>query len=109
MLREDSYFEDVSDAPGLAGAGWDSTFAPDSEPDYFARGLRYSTGRGVKLDLIQAHKWFNIAALRGNAQARQYRGEIAQEMTRQEIAEAQRQARDWLSRQANLKKIRLAA
>lgn len=96
MLREDIHFEDVASASAiLSTISWD----PDPEPDYFARGLRYCTGRGAKLDLVQAHKWFNIAALRGNSEARRYRGEVAGEMTRHEIAEAQRQAREWLARQ----------
>jgi TPR repeat protein len=50
------------------------------------------------LDLVSAHKWFNLAAVRGDADARRYRMEIAHEMSRAEIAEAQRQARGWLAR-----------
>ncbi len=59
-------------------------------------GLKFSAGKDVDPNLVEAHKWFNIAAMRGNAQARQYRMELAEEMTAEEIAEAQRQARDWL-------------
>lgn len=61
-------------------------------------GLMYSAGRDVELDLITAHKWFNLAALRGNREAKVLRQEIADEMSRSEIAKAQRQARQWLSR-----------
>jgi TPR repeat protein len=64
----------------------------------FQLGLMHCVGREVELDLVAAHKWFNIAALRGNAEAKRYRMEIALEMSKSEIAEAQRQARDWLSR-----------
>jgi TPR repeat protein len=64
----------------------------------FELGLMHSTGRDAALDLVTAHKWFNLAALRGNEDAKRYRMEIAREMTRAEIAEAQRQAREWLSR-----------
>jgi TPR repeat protein len=61
-------------------------------------GVAYSTGSdGVDVDLIEAHKWFNLAALNGNHHAQQSRAEIAEEMTAREIAEAQRQARAWLS------------
>jgi hypothetical protein len=56
----------------------------------------YCSGREVDLDLVQAHKWFNLAALRGIEEAKRYRLEIANEMTKAEIAEAQRQAREWL-------------
>ena len=59
-------------------------------------GLLYSTGQGVKVDLVEAHKWFNLAAMRGNEDARARRASLAQEMRPEEIAEAQRQARQWL-------------
>jgi uncharacterized protein len=62
----------------------------------FALGLLYSNGHGVGRDFVAAHKWFNLAAARGNATARTYRSEIAREMSAEEIAEAQRQARAWL-------------
>ncbi|MFY0613513.1 MAG: sel1 repeat family protein [Hyphomicrobiaceae bacterium] len=61
-------------------------------------GLMYSAGRDVELDLITAHKWFNLAALRGNRDAKILRQEIADEMSRSEIAKAQRLARQWLSK-----------
>ncbi len=61
-------------------------------------GVAYSTGSsGVDVDLIEAHKWFNLAALRGSGRAQASRAEIAEEMTAREIAEAQRQARAWLN------------
>lgn len=61
----------------------------------FLLGVQYSTGRGVAVDRVIAHKWFNIAAMRGDAKARAWRAELAQEMSAAEIAEAQRQAREW--------------
>ena len=61
-------------------------------------GLLYSTGRSVPTDMVSAHKWLNIAAMRGNAEAARLRREIAEEMTDDEIATAQRAARDWLMR-----------
>ena len=63
----------------------------------FDLGVVYSTGRnGAPVDLIEAHKWFNLAALSGCTRGQQCRAEIAIEMTAREIAEAQRQARSWL-------------
>ena len=63
----------------------------------FELGVTYSTGRGgVSVDLIEAHKWFNLAALSGCTRGQQCRSEIAIVMTAREIAEAQRQARSWL-------------
>ena len=61
-------------------------------------GVAYSCGTsGLEVDLIQAHKWFNLAAVRGDERGQRLRAEIAEEMTAREIAEAQRQARAWLS------------
>ena len=59
-------------------------------------GIMYSLGQDVDRDLVAAHKWFNLAALRGNECAKQYRRDISSEMTPAEIAEAQREAREWL-------------
>jgi uncharacterized protein len=64
----------------------------------FELGLMYCVGREVALDLVSAHKWFNLAAMRGNTDAKRYRMEIAYEMSKAQIAEAQRQAREWLAR-----------
>ena len=61
----------------------------------FHLGLLYSTGQGVGRDYVIAHKWFNLAALQGSHEARLFRGEIALDMTSQEIAHAQRLAREW--------------
>lgn len=63
----------------------------------FDLGLRYCTGREVAADLVEAHKWFNLAALRGSAEARIRRAEISREMTAEQIAAAQREARAWLT------------
>ena len=63
----------------------------------FNLGMMYCVGRKVERDLVAAHKWFNLAALRGSEEARTCRVEISQEMSTGEIAEAQRQARQWLT------------
>lgn len=68
---------------------------------YFDLGIAFSTGSGgVDVDMIQAHKWFNLAALGGNREGQQCRADIAAEMSREDIAEAQRQARAWLDETA---------
>ena len=64
---------------------------------YYDLGVAYSTGSGVDYDLVQAHKWFNLAALGGSQEGQLCRAEISSEMTREEISEAQRQARAWLN------------
>lgn len=64
---------------------------------YLEMGIQYSSGRGGLLNLVEAHKWFNIAALRGNRDAVRMRSEIAAEMSTAQIAEAQRAARAFLA------------
>jgi uncharacterized protein len=65
--------------------------------NFFELGLAYSTGREGRVDLIEAHKWFNIAAARGDRMAAQHREELASEMSRAEIAAALKAAREWIA------------
>lgn len=78
---------------GLAGA---YRAEPSNAEDFFAYGMIHSAGAGVGIDLVQAHKWFNIAAMRGHRDAARLRREIAEQMSDAEIGAAQRAARDWL-------------
>jgi TPR repeat protein len=65
---------------------------------YYDLGMIYSTGSGGgTIDLVEAHKWFNLAAVAGSEDAQHCRAEIAEDMTAREIAIAQRAARDWLA------------
>lgn len=82
---------EVNDA-NLAAMGMQS--APGDV--FFQLGMMYSTGRSVSADLVEAHKWFNLAAAKGNREAARYRQEVASEMTSYDIAAAQREAREWL-------------
>lgn len=70
--------------------------SPSDAEDCFGLGMVYSSGAGVGVDLVQAHKWFNIAAMRGHGDAARLRREIAEQMSDSEIGCAQRAARDWL-------------
>ena len=79
----------------------DSAMAPLGEGPaagdmLFELGMMYSVGRDAPVDLVAAHKWFNLAAVKGNAEAIRLRREIASQMSDAEIAVAQRAARDWL-------------
>jgi uncharacterized protein len=74
------------------------TGAGGSPEALFELGLMHCAGRDGSLDLVNAHKWFNLAAMRGNEAAKRYRMEISGEMSRAEVAETQRLAREWLSR-----------
>ena len=64
---------------------------------FYDLGVAYSTGsHGVECDLVEAHKWFNLAAAQGHEAASWCRADVSDEMTAREIAEAQRRARKWL-------------
>src|SRR5580693_4099815 len=69
---------------------------PVSGDMLFELGMMYSVGRDAPVDLVAAHKWFNLAAVKGNTEAIRLRREIASQMSDAEIATAQRAARDWL-------------
>ena len=83
------------------------TFDPNSLPSCAAAaeagvvdaqvclGMHYASGREVERDYVEAHKWLNLAAMKGDPSARDVRGELAMEMSTVEIAEAQRLAREW--------------
>jgi TPR repeat protein len=72
----------------------------------FDLGLAYANGvDGVEANLIEAHKWFNLAALNGVEEAQECRAEVADMMSAREIAEAQRQARSWLAFTASRERV----
>src|SRR3954464_3518154 len=81
---------------GLLGTPAELETSPVTADTIFERGMMYASGREVPIDLIAAHKWFNIAATKGHAEAAQLRREVATEMKDAEIGQAQRAARDWL-------------
>ncbi len=64
---------------------------------FFILGIMHSSGAAEPVDRISAHKWFNLAAARGNRQAAEHRREIAAEMSESEVAAAQRAAREWMT------------
>src|SRR5881227_2751232 len=70
--------------------------AETSADALYELGMMHASGRSAPVDLISAHKWFNIAAMTGHGDAARMRREIAAEMTDAEIGQAQRGARDWL-------------
>jgi uncharacterized protein len=69
---------------------------PAADDMLFELGMMYSVGRDAPVDLVAAHKWFNLAAMKGSIDAIRLRREIANQMSDVEIAAAQRAARDWL-------------
>lgn len=60
-------------------------------------GLMYATGRDCAVDAVTAHKWFNIAAIKGSMRAAELRSELSATMSKHDIASALRQAREWMT------------
>ncbi len=78
--------------------GLDSAKLESANADVFYQlGILYSAGGEIPSDYVAAHKWFNIAATRGNTEAARLRREIAEQMSASDVAAAQRAARDWLN------------
>jgi uncharacterized protein len=63
----------------------------------FELGMMYATGRDCEMDFVTAHKWFNIAAIKGSDRAADMRRELSATMGKHEIARALRDAREWMS------------
>jgi TPR repeat protein len=61
----------------------------------FNLGLLYTNGRGMEQDNVQAHKWLNLAAAGSEPAARGERDLVATKMTRSQLAQAVRLAREW--------------
>ncbi len=78
--------------------GMETSFGTDAPNGFFERALALSAGNRGRANLIEAHKWFNIAAARGHREAARHREELASEMSRSEIVEALRAAREWVTR-----------
>ncbi len=83
----------ISEAEDMASEAEPKKDDPDA---LFTLGMRYSIGRDVEHDPVAAHKWFNLAAMMGHDGALEARAELAREMSAEQIADAQRQARAWL-------------
>lgn len=67
----------------------------DLAASLYELGLNYATGHGVERNLVEAHKWLNLASVHGNRAAEVDREEVAKELSRREIAKALRLAREW--------------
>lgn len=63
-------------------------------------GFMYENGEGVPQDYVRAHMWFNLAAAIAKPKDREmmarYRDDLATKMTPEQVAEAQRLAREYV-------------
>ncbi len=55
----------------------------------------YSQGQGVPKDSVQAYAWYTLAAGQGDDLADKFKNYLEKSMTLDELAEAQRLAREW--------------
>jgi TPR repeat protein len=58
----------------------------------------YVNGNGVAEDDVMAYLWWNLAAAQGAESAKEYKGILSKQMTKEQIAEAQKLSRDWLAK-----------
>jgi uncharacterized protein len=61
-------------------------------------GVMYSNGEGVPEDNVLAYMWFNLAAAQGDEDAQRGKVMISENMTKEQIAEAQKLSREWLAK-----------
>ena len=61
-------------------------------------GVMYAQGQGVLQNNLQAHMWFNIAAVKGDKAAVKNREFVANKMTAEQIAQAQKLAKECQAR-----------
>ncbi len=61
----------------------------------FNLGVLYGMGQGVHRDLVQAHMWLNLAAQQGDSEAQVEREKVAKMMTKPQLTEAERLAKQW--------------
>ena len=61
-------------------------------------GLMYRKGQGVPMDNVRAHMWLNLVAMKGDAEDVKIRDIIAKRLTPQQMAKAQKLARECQAR-----------
>ena len=59
-------------------------------------GVMYASGEGVPEDIVLAYMWWNVAAAQGEEDAQRLKDITEEEMTREQITEAQRLSREWI-------------
>ena len=84
--------------PAEALAAWQSAAEEGDGRAMLELGRAYVKGLGAPQDFVEAHKWLNLAAGLGSAEAAAERDALAQEMTVEERAEARKLARAWRNR-----------
>ncbi|MBF0369965.1 MAG: sel1 repeat family protein [Magnetococcales bacterium] len=85
----------VPENPVEAGK-WFQLAAQQGDPNAMNNlGILHATGQGVDPDLVAAYMWFTLAAMNGLTDGLDNRAIAAQDMTPEQIAEAQAKSDDW--------------
>jgi len=58
-------------------------------------GIIYSQGRGVSKDYVTVYRWYTLAAGQRDDLAEKFKNHLEKSMTLDQLAEAQRLAREW--------------
>jgi tetratricopeptide (TPR) repeat protein len=74
----------------------------DASAQYFLGAAYVLDGRGVKIDNITAYAWFNIAAINGNAAAKEAKEKIPKTMTPEQINKAQELSKEMVKKNPKL-------
>lgn len=61
-------------------------------------GAMYHDGEGVPQDYVKAYMWYNLATAQGHLESKKAREQVAREMTKEQIAEAQKLSREWTAK-----------
>ena len=77
--------------------GLGSTDANAEADILFKLGMMFAAGRDCETDTVAAHKWFNIAAIKGSTHGAELRAELSAQMSKADIAKALREAREWMT------------
>lgn len=75
----------------------DTLGAHSNSDDIYRVAIAYASGVDVETDIIAAHKWFNLAAVRGHEEAKVQRQEMADLMSSDEVRLALKAAREWIN------------
>ena len=84
----------------IARTGFNELASQGSSVCQYYLGLMYSGGMGVLQDFGEAHMWFNIASSQGHTKARKHLDMLTHKMTADQIADAQKRARQWVSKKS---------
>jgi TPR repeat protein len=96
-LLAQSYFNgDETPRDYEEAAKWFSRAAEQGHPvAQFMLASMYLEGQGVPVDIVRAQMWLTLSAAQGIDYAKEARDLVEKKMTRAQIADAQKLARDW--------------